>query len=170
MKVKTQLRYPLKNIKDSFLKTQIHIFLHFSYDLFWIAFFFIWNEIILFQIWYRHLEYLLFSLMRIRTVKFIQCEPCSLNGPKFPRNSFFEFFHIAIMHLVFVTFIHFMYISILCTLVFNVFVVRILNPKKLFKQSLWILKLLFSWEKKSQFFFLRLGKNPETCSNLICYA
>jgi hypothetical protein len=66
------------------------------------------NEIILFQILYKHLEYILFSLMKMRIVKFIQCEPCSMNGPKF---SFFEIFYIAIGHLVFVTFMHVTYLS-----------------------------------------------------------
>jgi hypothetical protein len=69
------------------------------------------NEIILFQILYRHLKYILFSLMKVRTIKFIQCGPCSINGPKLIEISFFETFYIAIGHLVFVTLIYFMYIS-----------------------------------------------------------
>jgi hypothetical protein len=69
------------------------------------------NEIILFQILYRHLENLLFSLMKVNTIKFIQCGPCFINGPKFPEISFFETFYIVIGHLVFVTLIYFMYIS-----------------------------------------------------------
>jgi len=32
-KVKAWLGLPLKNTKDSLLRTQIHLFLHFSYDL-----------------------------------------------------------------------------------------------------------------------------------------
>ncbi len=77
-------------------------------DLRFPLFFLMSNEIILFQILYRHLEYLFFSLMKVRIVKFIAC---SINGPKFSNFSFFETFYIAIRNLVFVTFIHFMYIS-----------------------------------------------------------
>jgi hypothetical protein len=32
--VKAELGYPLKNIKDSLLRIQIHLFSHFPYDLF----------------------------------------------------------------------------------------------------------------------------------------
>ncbi len=49
--------------------------------------------------------------MKVKIVKFIQCEPCSKSGPKFPKILVLELSYIAIMHLVFVTFIHFMYIS-----------------------------------------------------------
>jgi hypothetical protein len=51
--VKAQLWYSLRNTKDSFLRTQIHIFLHFSDDMSLISpFFNMLNEIILFQILY----------------------------------------------------------------------------------------------------------------------
>jgi hypothetical protein len=43
------------------------------------------NEIILFQILYGPLKYLLFSLMKVKIIKFIQCGPCSINGPKLPK-------------------------------------------------------------------------------------
>jgi hypothetical protein len=49
--------------------------------------------------------------MKVRVVKYVQCGPCFINGPKFLEMSFFEIFYIAIRHLVFVTLIHFMYIS-----------------------------------------------------------
>jgi hypothetical protein len=84
-KVKAQLGYPLWNTKDSLLG---HPNLPFSSLFLWpisnLPFIFMSNEIILFQILYRHLEYLLFSLMKIRIVKFIQCGSCSINGPNFP--------------------------------------------------------------------------------------
>jgi len=70
------------------------------------------NDIILFQFLYRHLEYLLFSLMKVKILKFIQHRPHSIKGPKFSKFSFFEKNYIIIGHLVFVTFIHFIYISI----------------------------------------------------------
>jgi len=69
------------------------------------------NELILFQTLYMHLEYLLFSLIIVRIVKFIQRESCSINGLKFSEISFFENFYIVIGLLVFVTFIYFLYIS-----------------------------------------------------------
>jgi hypothetical protein len=69
------------------------------------------NEINLFQIFYGHFKYLLFSLMNLRKIKFIQCEPCFINGPKFPEFSFFETLYIAIGHLVLVTLEHFIYIN-----------------------------------------------------------
>ncbi len=49
--------------------------------------------------------------MKVIIVKFIQSEPCFINGPKFLEISFFETFYIAIKHLVFVSLIHFMDIS-----------------------------------------------------------
>jgi hypothetical protein len=70
--------------------------------------------------------------------------------------------------LVFVTwFLSHSYI--LCALILKIFVVRILGQKQLFKHSLWILELLFL-KAKILDFFLGLGKNLETCSNLTCYA
>jgi hypothetical protein len=74
-------------------------------------FFLMSNEIILFQILYKYLEYIFFSLIKVRIIKFIQCEPYSINGPKFLEISNFETFYVAIGHLIFVTFIHFVYIS-----------------------------------------------------------
>jgi hypothetical protein len=61
------------------------------------------NEIVLFQILYKHLEFFLKSLLSVKIVKFIQCGPCSMNGPKFPKISFFETFYITIRHLIFIT-------------------------------------------------------------------
>ncbi len=49
--------------------------------------------------------------MKIRIIKFIQCAPCSINGPKFPEISLFETYYIVIRHLVFVTFIDLIYNS-----------------------------------------------------------
>jgi hypothetical protein len=81
------------------------------------------NEIILFQILYRHLEYVLFSLMKVRIVKFIQCGPYLINGPKFPKFSLLKTFYIVIRHnhgkvcqpkiLVFLESIHKIYFNVL---------------------------------------------------------
>jgi hypothetical protein len=60
------------------------------------------NEINL-QLLYRHVEYLFFSLKKIKTVKFIQYGPCSINGPKFSKNSLLETLYVAIGHLILVT-------------------------------------------------------------------
>ena len=88
------------------------------------------NEIILFQILYRALKYLFFSLMKVTIIKFIQCGPCSINNPKYQKYHFFETFYIVIGHLVLVTFMH------LYTLTHKVFVVKILGQKNLFRYSL----------------------------------
>jgi hypothetical protein len=115
--------YPLWNIRTHSKDSQIHLLLHFSHDLSYISpFFFMSNKIILFQILCRLLKYLLFSLMKVRIIKFIQCGPCSINGPKFPKNWLLKTFHITIRHLVLVTFI-------LYTLTRKVFVVKILGEK-----------------------------------------
>jgi hypothetical protein len=50
--------------------------------------------------------------MKVRILKFIQCGPCSINGPRFLEILFFETFDIAIGHFAFVTLKDFMYISI----------------------------------------------------------
>jgi hypothetical protein len=71
--------------------------------------FFMLNEIIFFQYLYRHLKYILFSLIKVRIIKFIQCEPCSIYGPKFLEIQLFETFYITIGHLVLVTFMHFIH-------------------------------------------------------------
>jgi hypothetical protein len=46
-------------------------------------FFLLLNEIILFQILYKSIKYLLFSFMKMEIIKFIQCGSCLINGPKF---------------------------------------------------------------------------------------
>jgi hypothetical protein len=69
------------------------------------------NEVILFEILYKPLNYLFFSLMKMKIIRFIQCGPCSINGPKFLEIFFFEIFYITIGHLVLVTFIHFIHIN-----------------------------------------------------------
>jgi hypothetical protein len=57
------------NPKDSLQGLLNSFFFHFSRDLFYISsFFFMSNEIILFQILYRHLKYLLFSLMKVKII------------------------------------------------------------------------------------------------------
>jgi hypothetical protein len=66
-------------------------------------------EINLLQILYKHLEYILFSLMKIKIIKFIHCRPCFINGPKFSKFSFFITLHIIIRHLVLVTLERFIY-------------------------------------------------------------
>ncbi len=83
------------------------------------------NEIILFQILYRHVEYILFSFMKVRMLKFIQCGDVLSMAQNSQRFHFLKFFTL---HLVFVT--------LKCTLVPKVFVVRILGQKQLFKHSL----------------------------------
>jgi len=55
------------------------------------------------QLLYMHVEYLIFSLTKIKIIKFIQRGPCSINGPKFPKSSLFETLYIAIGHLILVT-------------------------------------------------------------------
>ncbi len=145
---------PLLKHKDSLLDSQIHLFLHFSHDLFYILpFFLMLNEIILFQILCRPLKYLLFSLMKVRIVRFIHYGPCSINGLKFSKILFFETFYITIGHLVFVAFIHFIHIS-----TWNV-CGKNLGPKKLFKHSLRVLELFLSSLNKVMDFFQRLGRN-----------
>jgi hypothetical protein len=110
--VKAWLGYPFWNTKDSLLK---HSNLFFSSFFLWFVLgfplFFMSNNLIFSKILYKHLEYLLFSLMKARIIKFIQCGPCFINGPKLFEISLFEFFYITIGHLVFITLIHFMYIS-----------------------------------------------------------
>jgi len=68
--------------------------------------------------------------MKIKIVKFIQCDPCSIKGLKLLELSLFETFYITIGHLLFVTFIDFIYITP------KVFVVKILGQIFLFKHSL----------------------------------
>jgi hypothetical protein len=87
----------------------------------------------LFQILCKLLKYLLFSLMKMKIIKFIQCGPCSINGPKFLKIWHFEIFYIAIRQLVLVTFIHFIHISTLGVCGKNLW-----QKKSCFK-PLWIL-------------------------------
>jgi hypothetical protein len=102
---------PHLNPKDSLQGFSNSPFFHFSHDMSYISsFFFMSNEIILFQILYRPLKYLLFSLMKVRIIKFIQCGPYSINGPNFLEIWLLSFY-IMIKHLVLVTFIHFIHIS-----------------------------------------------------------
>ncbi len=96
---------------------------------------------------YEPPKYLLFSPMKVKIIKFIQCGPYSINGPKFSKKWFFQTFYIALRHLVFVIFIH------AYTLANEVFVVKILGQKKLFRHYLWILELFFSHKSKSWIFF-----------------
>jgi hypothetical protein len=103
------------------------------------------NEIILFQILYKHLKYLLFSLVRI--VKFIQCGSCSINGPKFPQISLFKTFYILIGHF----FLSYSYT--LCTLVPKVLVVKLLGQKNSYEHSLWIFELFFLKRQSPRFLF-----------------
>jgi len=69
------------------------------------------NEINFLQILYGHLKYLSFSLMNVKIVDFIHCEPCFINGSKFSKISAFEILYIAIGHLVLIKLAHFIYIS-----------------------------------------------------------
>jgi hypothetical protein len=95
------------------------------------------NEINLPQILCEHLKYLFFSVMNVKIVKFIQCGPCSINGPKFPKKIFFENLYIAI-YTFFLS-----YSNILYTLVAKVFVVEILKQNNLFRPCLWVLEFFF---------------------------
>jgi hypothetical protein len=109
IKVQAWLGYHIWTLRTNSKEFQIH---HFSYDMSYIlAFFLMSNEIILFQILYKHLKYLLVSLMKVKIVKFIQCGPCFINGPKWSKNWFFEKNYIIIGHLILVTFMHFIHIS-----------------------------------------------------------
>ncbi len=95
-KVKTQLGYPLWNAKDSLLG---HPKSPFSSFFLWhvsdFPFFFLMsNEIILFQILFRHLEYLLFSLMKIKNSKIYSMWAMFYQWPKLPINFiFWNFLH-----------------------------------------------------------------------------
>jgi len=143
--------YPLWNIRTHSKDFQIHLFLHFSHDMSYISpFFLMSNEIILYQILCRLLKYLLFSLTKVRIIKFIQCRPYFINGPKFLKILLFETFYIVIGHLVLVTFMH------LYTLTHKVFVVKILGQKNLFRYSLWVLEPFFPHATKFWIFFKNL--------------
>ncbi len=122
------------------------------------------QEIILFQILYRSLKYLMFSLMKIRIVKFVQCGPCYINDFKFLKFSLFETFYIAIWHLVFVTFIHFMYISTQCVCGKNS------QAKTIFLDIFYESLSFFFSRNKVMDFFQGIGENPKICSNLTSYA
>jgi len=50
--------------------------------------------------------------MNVKIVKFIQCGPCSINDPKFPKISLFEILYIAIRHIFLITLENVIYISI----------------------------------------------------------
>ncbi len=118
-RVQTWLGYHIWTIKTQSQDSQIHFFFHFSHDVLYFTLFLkMSNEIILFQILCRPLKYLLFSLIEVGIIKFIQCGPCSINGPKFPKNSLFETFYIIIVHLVL------SHSCILYTLAHKVFVVK----------------------------------------------
>ncbi len=75
--------------------------------------------------------------MKVRIIKFIQCAPCSINGPKFLEISIFEILYIAIGHLVLVTLEDFF------TLITKLLVVKILRKNSLFKCSLWVHEAFF---------------------------
>jgi hypothetical protein len=103
---------PRLNLKDSLQGFPNSFLFSFSHDMSYISpFFLMSNEIIFFQILYRPLKYLLFSLMKVRILKFIQCGPCSINVPKLPKFWLLKTFSIMTGHLVLVTFIHFIHIS-----------------------------------------------------------
>jgi len=59
----------------------------------------------------RHLKYLLFSLRKVQITKYIQCGPCSINGPKSQEIWLFQTFYSATRHFVFVTFKPFIHIN-----------------------------------------------------------
>ncbi len=110
--VQARLRYHIWTLKTCSKDSQIPLFLYFSHNMSYIShFFFMSNEIILFQILHRLLKYLLFSLMKVRIINFIQCGPCFINGSKFLKIWLFETFYITIMHLVLIIFIHFIHIN-----------------------------------------------------------
>jgi hypothetical protein len=157
--VQTWLGYPFKVLGIHSKDSQIHLFLHLSHDLSYISTFFLMsNEIILFQILYSHLKYLLFSLMKVKIVKFIQCGPCSINGQKFLEIWFFGTFYIAIGHWFL------SHSCILYTLTCKVLVVKILGQKKLFIHSLWVLELFFLM-KQNHYNNKRLFCDPHIIAN-----
>ncbi len=138
--------YPFWNTKDSFLGLSNSPF--FSFFLWFILdfpfSFLMSNEIVLLQILYKHLKYLIFSLIEVEIIKFNQNGPCSINGPKFLEISLFETFYIAIGHLVFVIFIHLTYIN-----TWSVFG-KNLGPKK--KHFLCVLELFFLKKQSPRYF------------------
>jgi hypothetical protein len=68
------------------------------------------NEIIMFQLLYRHLEYLFFSLMKVKIINLSNVGHV-LSMAQNSHKLFFFFNYIAIRHLVFVTLIDFTYIN-----------------------------------------------------------
>ncbi len=133
-RVQTWLGYHIWTLRTHSKDSQIHLFITFPMTCH-SHFIFMSDEIILFQFLYRPLKYLLFSLMKMRLIKFIQCGPCFI--------WFFEKNYITIVYLVLVTFIHFIHIT------HKVFVVQHLGQNKLFKHSLWILEFFSSHETMS---------------------
>jgi hypothetical protein len=120
--VKARLGYSLRNIKDSFLRIQIHLFLHFSYDMSSISPFFShfkWNNFVPNFI-YAYIISIFFTYEK-KNSKIYPMWAMFYQWPKFPKFSFFETFYIAIRHLVLSN------SYILCTLVPKVFMVRILG-------------------------------------------
>jgi hypothetical protein len=100
--------------KDSFLRFYfLKFFFTFSMTcLTFHSFFYMSNEIILFQILCRFLKFFFFfSLMKLKIVNFIQCEPCFINDSKFLEIWLFETFYIEIGHLDLVKFIHFIHLN-----------------------------------------------------------
>jgi hypothetical protein len=128
--------------KDS----QIHI-LHFSHDLSDISpFFLMSNEIILFQILHMHLKHLLFSLMKVRIVKFIHYGHVLSMAQYSQKNGFLKLFTLQ-LGIWFLS-----HSCILHTLTHKVFVVKILGQKNLFRHSLWVFELFFLMRQNPRFF------------------
>jgi len=92
-RVKAWLGYPLKNTLDSFLRTQIYLFFHFSYDLLKFPFFlFMSNEIILFQILHRCVCVYIYITYENNNSKIYPMWPMFYQWPNFFRNFIFKFF------------------------------------------------------------------------------
>jgi hypothetical protein len=106
-------------------------------------FFFMSNEINLFQILYGHLKYLFFSLINVRIVKFIQCGNV-LSMAQTSQNFHFLKFCTLQYDIWFLS-----HLNIWYTLAVKVFVVKILKQNNLFRHSLWVLELFFPHETKS---------------------
>jgi hypothetical protein len=110
--VQTWLGYHIWTLRTHSKDSQIHLFFHFSHDMSYISpFFLMSNEIILLQILYKPLKYLLFSLMKVRIIKVYPMWAMFCQCPKNPKIWVSKTFYIMIRHLALVTFIHFIHIS-----------------------------------------------------------
>jgi hypothetical protein len=158
-KVQAWLVYPLWVMGMHSKDFQIHLFLHFSHDMSYISPFFISNEIILFQILYKPIKHLFFSLMKVRIIKIIQYGPCLSMAQN---SEIFDFLKLFTLQWNIWLLSH---SYILYTLTHKVFVVKILGQKIPYES----LNFFSSWNKVLDF-FQGVRRNLWTCSNLTFYA